>query len=172
LRTIADRNNDAKLNEQLHGLAEDLINLSGCLSKELEGACPQETLRVRTHQLAIAKILVFTYGKSDFRLASAHYHQGRAYLLCKAYEQAVNHLTIASTKISKINEIKETKLYNSYILTTLGICYYEIERYDYSLEVLTRAYDIQNSSQIQKNNFIAKLTIEMLTKTYLKLHPS
>jgi hypothetical protein len=61
---------------------------------------------VRTHQLAIAKLLVFTYAKSDFRLAQAHFHQGRAYLLCKAYEQAVNHLTIASTKISKMSDIK------------------------------------------------------------------
>jgi hypothetical protein len=63
-------------------------------------------LRVRSHQLAIAKILVFTYGKSDFRLASAHFHQGRSYLQNNAHEQAVNHLTIASTKVSKISDIK------------------------------------------------------------------
>lgn len=41
LRTIAERNNDAKLNEHLHGLAEDLINLSAGLNKELDGAGPQ-----------------------------------------------------------------------------------------------------------------------------------
>jgi tetratricopeptide (TPR) repeat protein len=54
----------------------------------------------------------------------------------------------------------------------LGACYYETERYDYTLEVLLRAYDIQNSSQIQKNNFITKLTLEMLAKTYLKHRPA
>lgn len=46
-----------------------------------------------------------------------------------------------------------------------------MQRYDYSLEVLTRAFDIQNSSQIQKNNFAAQLTLEMLAKSYLKLRP-
>jgi tetratricopeptide (TPR) repeat protein len=98
----------------------------------------------------------------------AHFHQGRAYLLCKSYEQAVNHLTIASTKISKMSDIKETKIYNSFILTILGACYYETQRYDYALEVLLRAYDIQNSSQTQKNNFVTKVTLDVLARTYLK----
>ncbi len=152
-------------------MADDLASLSDNLAIELEGASVQEVLRIRTHQLAVAKLLVFTYGKSDFRLAAAHFHQGRAYLACKSYEQAVNHLTVASPKISKISEIKETKVYNSFILTTLGCCYYKVQRYDYSLEVLTRAFDIQNSSQLQKSSFVAKLTLETLAKSYLKLRP-
>jgi hypothetical protein len=53
----------------------------------------------------------------------------------------------------------------------LGCCYYKVQRYDYSLEVLTRAFDIQNSSQLQKSSFVAKLTLEMLAKSYLKLRP-
>jgi len=58
------------------------------------------------HQLAIAKIMVFTHGKSDFRLASAHFSIGKAYLDTCCYEQAVDHLTIASTKLSKMGDIK------------------------------------------------------------------
>lgn len=52
------------------------------------------------------------------------------------------------------------------------MCYYETARYDYSLEVLSRAFDIQNTSQTQKNCLVAKLTLQMLAKTYLKLKPS
>ena len=168
LRIITERRMESAQADLLSGLADDLSSLSRSLELELPSASPQEVLRIRTHQLALAKILVFTYGKSDFKLAAAHFHQGRAYLLCRSYEQAANHLTIASTKVSKISDIKESKLYNSFILTTLGACYYEVERYDYTLEVLLRAHDIQNSSQSQKNNFTAKLTLELLARTYLR----
>lgn len=85
------------------------------------------------HQLAVAKLLVFTHGKSDFRLVVAHFALGRAYLENKCYEQAVNHLTIASTKVSKMGDIKETKIYNSYILTTLARCYLGLEGYSHCL---------------------------------------
>lgn len=168
LRIITERKLESSSADLLSGLADDLSSLSRSLELELPAASAQEVLRIRSHQLAIAKILVFTYAKSDFKLAAAHFHQGRAYLLCGSYEQAVNHLTIASTKVSKISDIKESKLYNSFILTTLGACYYETQRYDYTLEVLLRAHDIQNSSQSQKNNFTAKLTLELLARTYLK----
>jgi hypothetical protein len=39
------------------------------------------------------------------------------------------------------------------------------------LEVLTRAFDIQNSNQIPKNNLLAKYTLQLLARTYLKLPP-
>lgn len=136
------------------------------------GASPQEVLRIRTHQLAIAKMLVFMYGKSDFRLAAAHFHQGRAYLQCSAYEQAANHLSIATTRIVKMSEIRDTKVYNSFILTALGTTYYQQQRYDYALEVLVRAFEIQNSSQVQKNSFVAERTLQMLARTYLRLKPA
>jgi len=58
------------------------------------------------HHLAISKILVFTHGKSDFRLVAAHFHIGKAYLMFGGLEQAINHLTIASTKVSKMGDIK------------------------------------------------------------------
>ena len=76
------------------------------------------------HELALSKILVFTHGKSDFRLVKAHYHIGEAYLNYKCYEQAIDHLTVALKKNSKLTEIKETKVYHSYMLTTLSRCYF------------------------------------------------
>lgn len=65
-----------------------------------------ELITTRMHQLAIAKIMVFTHGKSDFRLVSAHFAIGKVYLETGCYEQAVDHLTIASTKLSKMGDIK------------------------------------------------------------------
>ena len=73
----------------------------------------EEILTMRMHQLALSKvmnpliqILVFTHGKSDFRLVMAHYHIGEAYLNYKCYEQAIDHLTVALKKNSKLSEIK------------------------------------------------------------------
>lgn len=76
------------------------------------------------HQLALAKILVFTHGKSQFRLVVAHCHIGEAYLNYKCYEQAIDHITIAIKKNGKLFDIKDTKLYHAHILTLLGKCYF------------------------------------------------
>jgi len=76
------------------------------------------------NELALNKILVYTHGKSEFRLVAAHHHIGKAYLDYKCYEQAIDHLTLALKKNSKINEIRESKLYHSFLLTTLSKCYY------------------------------------------------
>ena len=88
---------------------------------------------------------MYTHGKSEFRLVVAHHHMGKAYLNYKCYEQAIDHLTLALKKNSKLTDIKETKMYHSIILTTLSKCYYEISSYDDALEVLTRAIEIQTS---------------------------
>lgn len=73
---------------------------------------------------SVWKILVYTHGKSEFRLVVAHHHLGRAYLNYKCYEQAIDHLTMALKKNSKLGDIKETKLYHSILLTSLSKCYY------------------------------------------------
>lgn len=86
-------------------LTQDLEVLQHNLEIEAQ-SCPLNALQTRMHQLAIAKILVFTHGKSDFRLVVAHFALGKAYLDSNCYEQAVNHLTIASTKVSKMGDIK------------------------------------------------------------------
>lgn len=64
---------------------------------------------------------------------------GKAYLEYKCYEQAIDHLTLALKKNSKLTELKDSKLYHSMLLTTLSKCYYEIGSYDDALEVLSRA---------------------------------
>ena len=95
------------------------------------------------HQLALAKILVFTHGKSHFRLVQAHTHLGEAYLNYKCHEQSIDHLTMALKKNGKLfNAIKETKIYHAHILSLLGKCYLEIQSYDDSLDLLNKAYEI------------------------------
>lgn len=112
------------------------------------------------HQLALAKvplaftqILVFTHGKSQFRLVLAHCHIGEAYLNYKCYEQAIDHITIALKKNSKLFDIKgirwshlDTKMYHAHILTVLARCYYEIGSYDDALELLNKARETQAGS--------------------------
>jgi len=40
----------------------------------------EELINIRIQELALSKLLVLNYGKSDFRLVLAHYHLGEAYL--------------------------------------------------------------------------------------------
>ena len=129
----------------------------------------EEILTVRMHELALSKILVFTHGKSDFRLVKAHYHIGEAYLNYKCYEQAIDHLTVALKKNSKLTEIKETKVYHSYMLTTLSRCYFEINSYEDALEVLNRAYDIQQNCSSTDGAINNTETLQLISNCYLKL---
>jgi len=49
---------------------------------------------------------------------------GKAYLDNKCYEQAIDHLTLALKKNSKLTELKDSILYHSMLLTTLSKCNY------------------------------------------------
>ena len=75
----------------------------------------------------------------------AHHHIGKAYLNYKCYEQAIDHLTLALKKNSKLAQIKQTKLYHTYVLRGLSKCYYEISSFEDALEVLSKAEDIQET---------------------------
>ena len=55
------------------------------LEEQVNYQGPTEAVTTRMHQLAIAKIMVFTHGKSDFRLVSAHFSMGKAYLETGCY---------------------------------------------------------------------------------------
>jgi tetratricopeptide (TPR) repeat protein len=103
------------------------------------------------------QILVYTHGKSEFRLVVAHHHIGKAYLNYKCYEQAIDHLTLALKKNSKLTQIKETKLYHTYILRGLSKCYYEISSFEDALEVLSKAEDIQNTYYNESKHFVSKI---------------
>lgn len=129
----------------------------------------EEALTIRMHELALSKILVFTHGKSDFKLVQSHHHIGEAYLNYKCYEQAIDHLTVALKKNSKLTEIKETKLYHSYMLTTLSRCYFEIASYEDALEVLNRAEDIQKGCTSSESYIDNIETLQLISKCYLKL---
>ncbi len=70
---------------------------------------------------------------------------GKAYLNYRCYEQAIDHLTLALKKNSKLAAIKQTKLYHTCILRALSKCYYEISSFEDALEVLSKAEDIQST---------------------------
>lgn len=71
---------------------------------------------------------------------------GKAYLNYRCYEQAIDHLTLALKKNSKLaGMVKQTKLYHTCILRALSKCYYEISSFEDALEVLSKAEDIQST---------------------------
>jgi tetratricopeptide (TPR) repeat protein len=117
------------------------------------------------------QILVYTHGKSEFRLVAAHHHMGLAYLAYRCYEQAIDHLTLALKKNSKLTHLQQTKLYHSVLLTSLSKCYFEIASYEDALEVLGRALEIQTVSYKELNEE-GKVNVETLRLTaccHLKL---
>ncbi len=50
------------------------------LSSAAVGKNGEELVNIKIQELALNKLLVLNYGKSDFRLVIAHYHLGEAYL--------------------------------------------------------------------------------------------
>jgi hypothetical protein len=73
------------------------------MERLLPGKNEEEVLNVRMHQLAVAKILVMTHGKHQFRLVQAHTRLGEAYLNFQCYEQTAEHLEIAKRKVAKMS---------------------------------------------------------------------
>ena len=55
------------------------------MEKSIEEQNVHEQLQTRIHQLAIAKIMVFTHAKSDFRLVAVHFSIGKNYLEIGCY---------------------------------------------------------------------------------------
>lgn len=91
-------------------ISEELEEKIKALDDYVKGKNEEQILNIRMHQLALAKILVFTHGKSHFRLVKAHTNLGEAYLNYKCHEQAIDHLTIALKKNTKLfNQIKDSK---------------------------------------------------------------
>lgn len=95
---------------------------------------------------------------------AAHHHMGQAYLGYRCYEQAIDHLTLALKKNSKLTQIQKSKLYHSLLLTSLSKCYFEIASYDDALEVLGRALEIQNACYKELNEE-GKLNVETMRLT-------
>ena len=59
------------------------------------GTSGEEAVNIKIQELALNKLLVLNYGKSDFRLVIAHYHLGQAYLAYECVEQAIEHISVA-----------------------------------------------------------------------------
>ena len=72
---------------KLKDLAQAAISKSG-----------EELVNIKIQELALSKLLVLNYGKSDFRLVLAHYHLGEAYFAFDCLEQAVEHVSLALHK--------------------------------------------------------------------------
>ena len=72
---------------KLKDLAQAAISKSG-----------EELVNIKIQELALSKLLVLNYGKSDFRLVLAHYHLGEAYLAFDCLEQAIEHVSLALHK--------------------------------------------------------------------------
>jgi len=53
------------------------------------GKSGEELVNIKIQELALNKLLVLNYSKSDFRLVIAHYHLGEAYLAYDCVEQAI-----------------------------------------------------------------------------------
>lgn len=68
------------------------------MSSAAAGKSGEELVNIKIQELALNKLLVLNYGKSDFRLVIAHYHLGEAYLTYECREQAIEHITIALHK--------------------------------------------------------------------------
>ena len=59
-------------------------------------------MTLRIQELVYNKLLVLTYGCSEFRLVLSHFHLGCAYLKHACIEQAIEHISIAIHKNEKL----------------------------------------------------------------------
>jgi hypothetical protein len=62
------------------------------------GKVGEELVNIKIQELALNKLLVLNYGKSEFRLVIAHYHLGEAYLNYDCLEQAIEHISVSLHK--------------------------------------------------------------------------
>lgn len=107
------RSGKVRFAQCLDTISEELENKLDVVLSRIGDQNEEETVRLRMSELALSKvpvelvqILVYTHGKSEFRLVLAHHHMGQAYLAYRCYEQAIDHLTLALKKNSKLGEVK------------------------------------------------------------------
>jgi len=133
-----------------HGTEEMEINLSADLEEKIRSLdefardkSDEHLVQIRVHQLALAKILVIVHGKTPSYLVTSHCKLGEAYLNFKCFEQAIDHLTTALKKNSKLfSEKSESKKYHAHILTLLGKTYLEMNNCEDSVELLQKALEM------------------------------
>jgi tetratricopeptide (TPR) repeat protein len=126
------------------------FSLTGDIEDKLKGLdefardkSEEQLVQVRRHQLGIAKVLVIVHNKSASYLVTAHCKLGEAYLNYRCYEQAIEHLTTALKKNSKIFSDKlEAKKCHAHILTLLGKAYLEMGNTQDAEELLNKALEM------------------------------
>jgi tetratricopeptide (TPR) repeat protein len=113
----------------LNDLAQAAISKSG-----------EELVNIKIQELALSKLLVLNYGKSDFRLVLAHYHLGEAYLGFDCLEQAIEHVSLALHKIEKLTpEIPRAELVQINMYITLAEAFMAQGNFDDAIEILGKA---------------------------------
>ncbi len=83
---------------EIDQITKEIIDKLNDLSSAGSQKSGEELVNIKIQELALNKLLVLNYGKSDFRLVIAHYHLGEAYLSYECLEQAIEHITIALHK--------------------------------------------------------------------------
>lgn len=73
----------------IEDITREIINKLNDLSAVGMGKSGEELVNIKIQELALNKLLVLNYSKSDFRLVIAHYHLGEAYLAYDCVEQAI-----------------------------------------------------------------------------------
>ena len=57
-------------------ITKDIIEKLNSLNKAAKEKSGEDLVNIKIQELALNKLLVLNYGKSDFRLVVAHYHLG------------------------------------------------------------------------------------------------
>ncbi|KAL4465298.1 hypothetical protein ABPG74_002012 [Tetrahymena malaccensis] len=163
------QDNEINQNNIVDQISEDIEEKIKVFDEFVKGKSEEQTLNIRMHQLALAKILVFTHGKSHFKLVEAHTKLGIAYLNYKCYEQAIDHLTMALKKNGNLfGEIKDSQVYHADILTQLGKCYLEVQSYEDALELLTKANELYKTVK-GENDLSSVPTLNCIAQCYTKM---
>lgn len=100
----------------------------------------EELVNIKIQELALNKLLVLNYGKSDFRLVIAHYHLGEAYFNYECLEQAIEHITLAIHKNEKLaEELPQTRVLQISMHITLAESFIAQNNFDDAIDTLNKA---------------------------------
>jgi tetratricopeptide (TPR) repeat protein len=104
------------------------------------GKTGEELVNIKIQELALNKLLVLNYSKSDFRLVIAHYHLGEAYLSYECLEQAIEHISVALHKNEKLmDELPKIELLQINMQIALAEAFISQNNYDDAIEILNKA---------------------------------
>lgn len=125
-------------------ITRDIIGKLNDLAAAASAKSGEERINIKIQELALNKLLVLNYGKSDFRLVLAHYHLGEAYLAFDCLEQTIEHVSLALHKIEKLTpEVPRAELVQINMYITLAEAFMAQGNFDDALEVLAKASNLE-----------------------------